>query len=301
MKSLFAPAALFGAVLVGCLASAQTNPSYDPTTQRLLAESQVATADEAILNEDGGNPRQLIGHRAQRLRVTVFTHQDIEYQTNADLNGRAGEGSLVYFPAAGVKMDYRLKPTLSLTGRVQAEAGIYDDVPDRDFWGVSGDARLNYRPQGRGTTLYIGSEAHNYESLKAEGHLSGGVAPLAGIGYVRYLPRASTHVFADVHGQYHFTTSEASERVQYTASIGATRLLTSNVYLQGYYATSHADYEDTDRRDRRNIIGLNLVYSPRDTLQLRTGVTFIDSDSTLPAAEYQSVNYGLGGTLAWRF
>ena len=289
--SAFAPAVL-----------AQVNPpARDGRADRLDAlarETATVAPDEALL-EDGGDPSEL--SRAERaLRSRVVVTNDLVYQSNAALDGRGGEGDFVWFPGVGGTATYKLSEKVSLEGRAALQAGLYADLTELDFWGVSGEA-LARRAIGGDWSVYGGLEAYDYQSLDDGDDLSRALAPKAGLGYLRYYAASRTYGFADIGVRHPYTDPASDERDEFTVSLGVTRQLADRLYAQGFYEYRFANYEDGGREDHRHYIGASLVYLFSDTLRANVGVSFVDNDSNRAGADYQTVNTGLGSSVSWEF
>ncbi|MCU0792205.1 MAG: outer membrane beta-barrel protein [Opitutaceae bacterium] len=284
-------------VLLGADNVAQARDGRD-TVAADLGSDAIAAANAAVL-EDGGDPDQLSrGPRGLDTRVDVTNH--FAYQSNAELDGRGGEGDFVWFPAVTGSADYRLSEQASLEGRASLQSGIYADLDELDFWGVAAEA-LARRELTGGWSLYGGAEAYDYQSLSDGDGLTRGIAPGAGLAYARYYPSSRTYATADLGLKHHYTSPSADERDEASASFGVSHQLGDRLYAQAYYAYRYSNYEDTDRRDHRHAVGLALLHAYGDAARASIGVSFADNDSNTAGADYQTINITLGTTLSWQF
>jgi hypothetical protein len=256
-------------------------------------------ADDEALREDGGDPDALV-RAARALRTRLSLDNQLAYQSNAELSGRGGEGDFVWFPSVSGSAVYRVSDTVSLEGRAALQSGIYADLTELDFWGVSGEL-LGRRTLGANWSLYGGVEAYDYQSLGDGDGLSRGLAPTAGFTYQRYYAASRTHAFADIGVRHRYTNPAADERDEFTVAVGVSRQLADRLHLQGFYEYRFANYEDGGREDQRHFVAASLVYLFNDSVRANLGVSFIDNDSNRPGSDYQTVNTGLGSSLSWEF
>lgn len=291
-RHLLALAALAPAAL------AQPAPIEQRAAPDPLAGETRPAPDEALL-EDGGNPDELTrAERALRSRISVTN--DLVYQSNAELAGRGGEGDFVWFPGVAGTATYKVSDTLSVEGRAALQAGLYADLTELDFWGVSGEL-LGRRALGGNWSVYGGFKAYDYQSLDDGDDLSRAFAPTAGLSYLRYYAASRTYGFADIGVKHLYTDPASDERDEVTASIGATKQLCDKLYLQGFYEYRFANYEDGGREDQRHYLSASLIYLFSDTVRGSIGVSFIDNDSNRAGADYQTVNTALGSSVSWDF
>jgi hypothetical protein len=261
---------------------------------------QLSPADDEALLEDGGDPDQLTrAERAARLRLAL--DNELTYQSNAELDGRGGQGDLVWFPSIAATADYKVSDTLSLEARAALQTGVYADLTELDFWGATGEL-LGRRALGAGGwSLYGGVEAYDYQSLDDGDSLSRAIAPKAGLGYLRYYAESRTYGFADLGVKHRYTDPASDERDEFTASLGVTRQLADRVYAQGFYEYRFANYEDGGREDQRHYLSASVTYLFTDAVRAGLSLSFLDNDSNTAGADYQTVNTGLSSSVSWEF
>jgi hypothetical protein len=299
MKTLSASSRLLlaGAALAP-VALAQT-----AVTDRLAAPDPLAgeirPATDEALHEDGGDPAALIrSERAWRSRLSI--DNELAYQSNAEFDGRGGESDFVWFPSVAGSATYRVSDLLSIEGRAALQSGVYADLTELDFWGVTGEV-LARRGLGADWSVYGGVEAYDYQALENGDSLSRALAPAAGFTYQRYYAASRTSAFADIGVKHRYTNPASDERDEFKLALGVTRQIADQVYAQGYYEYRYANYEEGGREDQRHFLGASLIYLFSDSLRASLGVSFIDNNSNQPGADYQTFNAGLGTSVSWEF
>ncbi len=98
MKSFAPRIALLLALLTPLAVTAQIDPSTDTRTPLQAELDRLPSVEPG--SEDAGDFDTLV-LEAFRVRYRVFVDNDIEYQTNANLDGDAGDGSFVWLPRVG--------------------------------------------------------------------------------------------------------------------------------------------------------------------------------------------------------
>ncbi|MET0262990.1 MAG: outer membrane beta-barrel protein [Rariglobus sp.] len=292
--SRFLPLLLAAGLAVS--ANAQIDPSNDtrPTLQDDVSRQSLNTAAE-----DGGDFSQLVIAN-YTVDYRTFVSNDIEFQSNADLNGNSGESAFVWLPTVGGSAVVKFNSPFSVEAAAALQAGLYTDVENLDFWGVNALANLRYE-FSKNLLVYGGLEAYDYQSLSGEGELSRGLAPTVGVRYTRQVIDARTFLFAGARVQHHFVSPSFADRDVFVGTFALTRQLTSDFFAQGFYEYRHSDFINGGRKDNRNTVGASLIYVPTKKLRMNTGVTFSDNDSNVAPAQFQTVNVGLGATLTWDF
>ena len=298
--SSFSPSARLLLALAALVPAAVAQPAaVEDRAGTASGTGQTAPANDDARLEDGGDPAELV--RAERaLRSRVNLNNEFVYQSNAALDGRGGEGDFVWFPGVVGSATYKVSDAISLEGRAALQAGLYADLTELDFWGASAEL-LGRRVLGASWSAYAGAKAYDYQSLEDGDALSRAFAPTAGVSYGRYYARSRTYAFADLGARHYYTDPSADERDELAASLGVSKQIAEQLYAQGFYGYRFANYEEGGREDRRHYVSASLIYLFNDTLRASVGVSFIDNDSNIAGADYQSVNTGLGSSVSWEF
>ena len=239
-----------------------------------------------------------VGMNRSGMMIAEDSEKMLENTALTRTNG--GEGDFVWFPSLSGSATYQLTADTRLEGRAAFQAGLYADLTELDFWGVSGEVRARRELSG-GWSLYAGAEAYDYQSLDDGDSLARAFAPGAGLAYARYYPGSRTHAYADVGISHHYTSPSADERDEASVLIGLSRQLADRLHAQAYYSYRYSNYEENGRDDHRHAVGLALVHVYGDSARASIGVSFADNNSDAPGADYQTVNTTLGTGLSWEF
>jgi Putative beta-barrel porin 2 len=289
--------------LLGSSLTLALDPSQTPSSalDKAMQIKGHSTSDEAV-SEDGGNLSVLKkGPKALRYHFGIFN--DVEYQSNANLEGNGGKGSAVWFPGLEAGVVWNFAQRWSWESAVSAEAGIYSSLENQDYWGVNLRNQLKFTLDKKLPFLYAGPDLYRYQSFDTGDEISRAVAPKVGLGYGYLFQDTQTNLFSDIRYQHHFVTSAAdTSRDTIRVLAGVTQQLVQNVFLQGYYEYRFSDYEDAfGREDSRHTFGGSLIWEATRNLSLRLNTSFIDNDSTDANAAFQTINTGLGSALTWSF
>ena len=77
---------------------------------------------------------------------------------------------------------------------------------------------------------------------------------------------------------------------------GLTHQFRSDLTGTLFYAWQYSDFVNFDRHDSKHIIGLSLIYQLRQNWFATVGGSWVDNDSDVNKATYQSVSGSLGVT-----
>lgn len=292
-------------ILVGTLATVVAAP-VDPVNSVLDRAMQTKKSDnrDSATFEDGGN-LNLLKNTAKAVAFHVGVHSDVEYQSNADLDGNSGKGSAVWFPSTELGLRWKIAPKWSLDSTAGASAGLYSSAEEQNFWGVTSNTVLKYSLGRNLPFFYAGPDLYRYQSFDTGDEISRGVAPKAGMGYSYRIEKSKTNIFSDIRYQHHFVSPSDRNRDQdrdtVRVMLGLTQQIADNLFVQGYYEYRFSDYTSFGREDSRNTVGASLIWEATRNLSLRLNTSFIDNDSTDEIAQFQTINTGMGSSLIWRF
>ncbi|NJK92428.1 MAG: outer membrane beta-barrel protein [Blastochloris sp.] len=282
--------------------AAQVDPSQTPGSALDQAMRIKRSPTEQALNEDGGNLNEL-KRSGKNFNYHFGLFSDIEYQSNANLDGNGGKGAAVWLPAAEAGLTWKFAPQWSLSSTASADAGLYTDVDEQNYWGLNLRNEIKYSLGSNLPHFYAGPDFYRYQSLDTGDEISLAFAPKVGVGYGYLMDRSKTYLFSDVRYQHHFVNSPIdTSRDTVRVMLGLTQQLTESWFAQAYYEYRFSDYDDLlGREDSRNTVGLSLIWEATRNLSLRLNTNFIDNDSNDPNASFQTFNTGLGSALIWRY
>jgi hypothetical protein len=291
-------------LLFGCLGAKLVAEPVDPADRTRLRDSGASlsgTQKDAAAFEDGGDMTELKRQATKEVFYRLGLFNDIEYQSNADLQGNGGSGAVLFNPGVegGLTWDFAPQLKLDVSGRV--ESGIYEGISDQDYWGADSAVKLKYQYSKYYPEFYVGPRLYRFQSFDDGDLLSEAVMAVTGLNYGYNIRQTGTYPFVNLQYQHQWVTPSALERDVYRATVGVTQELYKALFLQAYYEYRYSDYQNTNRSDRRNILGSALIWQPLSYLTLRLNFNFIDNDSSVERAQYQTFNGGLGSALSWKF
>ncbi len=103
-------------------------------------------------------------------------------------------------------------------------------------------------------------------------------------------------VFGGYGFSYYFASPTLDTRLTNRITIGITHQFRPAIFGQLFYSYQYSVYQNLDRDDSRNIVGLNFTYQISRNLFATLNTSFVDNISTISTATYQSLNAGLGFT-----
>lgn len=249
----------------------------------------------ASVVEDLGDIRPL-GDKPffQRLRFTAFLAG--EFVSNAQSVGNHGSGDFLLLPSLNAAFEERFDHGLSLSLDARAESFNYAKFDEYSFWGFSGSVFLNWQPTKDNLRFYAGIEPYWYASVSDGDQLSEALAVCTGLHKEWAFNRDQSIVFLGYDFASYFSYPAADSRNSHRATVGLTQQIRPSLYGQIYYSYQYSDYTSADRRDSRNLVGLNLVYRFNEHWSATAATYFVDNDSTVSDASYQTFGIGLGAS-----
>jgi hypothetical protein len=110
----------------------------------------------------------------------------------------------------------------------------------------------------------------------------------------------SLHV--NLMGDWDVDTDEpALERFEYVADLAYNYKIMRTLVLGLSYRFTWFDYQEVDRADALNLLGLNLTWSPRKWIDLYAAATYSFNDSDVDVFDYEAATVGGGAGLRIRF
>lgn len=99
------------------------------------------------------------------------------------------------------------------------------------------------------------------------------------------------------------TSPSRLERDEISAHIGYSYQVTDKMRAVLYYHHSRFEYDQAGREDTNHILGAELYYQLSASTRLQASFTYVENDSNLPlsAADYESVQGGIGIGLTTKF
>jgi hypothetical protein len=291
------------------LALGQNEEIADNRQQQLINEavrSQSVRNFRSVISEDAGQPGKTALKKEKLTDFQVGLLQDLEYQSNANLDGNGGSGSFSYSPTVFFRSSTKIREELRFSTAASWGSTWYSDLDERDFWGLTGQVQLNYRPAKRWPEFYAGPELNRYEQWDGGDEISKSISAVVGLrNTVKLGPK--TNLFYNIRYAHRWIDPSQFERDQVNVLVGFTQRLAKGLFLQPSYSFGWYDYEDgfglanVDREDLRHELALALVYRLNENFSFRLSGSFVDNDSSFSRANYQNFSTGLNSGIVYGF
>ena len=222
-----------------------------------------------------------------------------QYTSNAPLYHSRDQADFLIAPMieGGFTAPLNKNFTLDLDGRV--EDFTYASHQPLGFWGVSGNANIEYRYKPAWPRVYVGVEPYYYLSYSNGDRLTSAVGPVAGIDQTVSLNRGKTLLFAGYHFGQYFSSPGSDTRQSHTVTVSLTQQLQRDLYAQLYWQLQYSDFTVYGRDETRDVVGISLIhqFTPRTFASLF--VNYVDNASNNSLAKYETVNTGF--SLVWQY
>lgn len=297
---------LFLVLLTAPAVHAQLEEQTDARQQQMINEAirgQSVRNYKDVLREDGGS----VIKKTKWADFQVGLLQDFEYDSNANFNGKSGDGAFSYSPTVFASGNFKLNDQFRITAITSWTSTWYEGIEDSDFWGVNGAAYLNYRPAANWPEFFTGGELNRYEAWEDGNEISKSASPVVGLrNNVRL--GSTTGLFYNLRYSHRWTEPGLFDRDQFTLNLGLNQRLAKGLFLQPAYSFGYYDYvrefggfRQISREDYRHEFSLSLVYRVNTHLSFRLSGSFVDNDSSLSAANYQNFSTGLNSGIVYNF
>jgi hypothetical protein len=222
-----------------------------------------------------------------------------QYTSNAPLYHSRDQADFLIAPTleGGFTAPLNKNFTLDLEGRV--EDFTYASDQSLGFWGVSGNANLEYRYKPAWPRIYVGVEPYYYLTYVTGNRLTSAVGPAAGIDQTVSINRGKTLLFAGYHFGQYFSSPGSDTRQSHTATISLTQQLKRDLYAQLYWQLQYSDYTVYGRDETRDVVGASLIHQFNPHTFASLFVNYVDNASNNSLAKYETVNAGF--SLVWQY
>lgn len=292
-------AVALGALSIHAFAEDPKNYSYNTAAKTQSADEmedlgEIAESGSGGTESDGKSlppPEQIKG----KFRFNVTARG--EYTSNAKLSGNNSSGDFIGLPTVEGGYNVALGKYFTFDLATKVESGIYADNDDRGFLGYSANATLDYRPKVGLPRIYVTAEPYRYDSFDTGDRITQAIGVAAGTDWGISFNAGRSVAFAGYNYGHYFADPSIDNRDSHRIVVGFAHQLRQNLTGQIFYAWQYNDYNDIDRSDSRNMVGVNFVCSFTKNLFGSFTTSFIDNDSTFDNASYQSITASLGLTL----
>jgi hypothetical protein len=230
-----------------------------------------------------------------------------EYISNAALYHSRDEADFLILPELQGGFTVPLNKNFKLELDARLEDYTYSSQQKLGFWGVSGNADLEYRYKPTWPRFYAGVEPYYYLSYETGTRLTAAIGPVAGVDQTLSINRGKTLLFAGYHfGQYypmpgydHPSTYSYDTRQSHTLTISLTQQIKPDLYAQLYWQGQYSIYEVQNRDELRDVLGATLIHQFTPQIFGSVFVNYVDNASNNSLAKYETVYAGVG--LVWQY
>lgn len=217
-----------------------------------------------------------------------------EFTTNAKLSGDHSSGDFIFLPTieGGYNTPLGKYFTFDLAARI--ESALYAENNDRGFLGYGATATVDYRPKRNLPRLYVSAEPYRYDGFDEGDLITQAIGATVGTDWGVPFNNGRSLAFIGYSFGHYYADPSIDSRNSNRIVVGLAHQFRSNLTGQLYYSWQYNDYTDYDRNDSRNFVGANLIYQFSERVFGSVTTTFVDSDSSVDTASYQSVTGSLG-------
>ncbi len=148
-----------------------------------------------------------------------------QYTSNAPLYHSRDRADFLIAPVFKGEFSAPLNKNVRVDAEARIEDFTYASHQDLGFWGVSGDANIEYRYKPVWPRVYVGVEPYYYLSYATGNRLTTAVGPVAGIDQTDSINRGKTLLFAGYHFRQNFSSPDIDTRQSHTVTVSLTQQL----------------------------------------------------------------------------
>jgi len=274
-------------LLVVCLAGAGFNGAR-------AGEALSGSGMSAKQIEDLGEIVEVDSDVAGKLRANVNVRT--EFTSNAELTGHHDSNDFIFLPVMEVGYTQPLGPKFSLDVAAKVELGLYANNDERAFVGYSIKSTLDYHPRPNLPRFYIGVEPYRYDNIDVGDMLTQAIGFSAGTDWGYAFNNGKSLFFIGYSYTGFVADPDIDTRNQHRAVTGVTHQFRPDLTGTLFYAWQYSDFVNFDRHDSKHLVGLSLIYQLQQNWFATVGGSWVDNDSDVNRATFQSVSGSLGVT-----
>jgi len=291
----------FAAIAALALLPAVAARAQSSTAAAISASSRTsqATSGATVASSLSQTEKQDIGdiHPAASAGILSYFHGqatfNTQYVSNAPLYHSRDEADVLFAPAFEEGFTAPLNKYWKVNADVRLEDFTYASHQTLGFWGVSGDADIEYQYKPTYPRFYAGTEPYYYLSYANGDRLTSAIGPVGGVDESISINRGKTLLLlADHFGQY-FASPGPDTRATNSVTVALTQQIKPDLYAQLYYQYQYSKYTVFDRDENRSVVGLSLIHQITPVTFLSVFVNYADNASNNSLAKYTTIDSGL--------
>lgn len=258
------------------------------------AEALSSSGMTAKQIEDLGEIVEADAGLSGKLRASVNVRS--EFTSNAELTGHHDSNDFIFLPVMEVGYTQPLGTKFSLDVAAKVELGLYANNEQRAFVGYSLKSTLDYHPRPYLPRLYVSVEPYRYDNIDFGGLLTEAIGFSVGTDWGFAFNSGRSLFFTGYSYTGFVADPDIDTRNQFRGVIGVTHQFRGDLTGTAFYAWQYSDFVNFDRHDSKHIIGLSLIYQLQQNWFANVGGSWVDNDSDVNKATFQSVSGSLGVT-----
>ena len=295
---------IFTALLsAACMARASfaQNAPLEQVRERTITFTREGSTERRMIAEERGEVVELTGKPARTPRFRTGVSTNLEHQSNAPLLPSGPKDDWVSL--TGIEAGYHLplSGTVSFDLSIRSDLATYFRFDKISYWGPSGIAQFEYRPNTVWPRFYAGTQLYRYDFLRNGVELTSAAAVLAGADRSWDFHQGKTRVSAGYQFERFWAFPKSEDRSAHTLFATATRQLTRSLFTQGAYVWQYTGFESQVRRDSRHILSLGLICALNPKAALRLYASYVRNESSNPATDYGNFTTGIGASFSAQF
>jgi hypothetical protein len=215
-----------------------------------------------------------------------------QYVSNAALYHSRDDADFLIAPMLQAGFAAPLNKQFDMDLEARLEDYTYSSNQPLGFWGVSGDAYLEWRYKPSWPRVYAGMEPYYYLSYANGNRLTSAIGPVAGVDQTMSLNRGKTLLYGGFHFGQYYSSPGIDTRSSETVTVSLTQQLERDYYAQLYWQLQYSDYTVYGRDETRDVIGLSVIHQFNPHTFASLFVNYVDNASNNSLAKYTTVNAG---------
>ena len=277
------------------------NAPVEQVRGRTQAVGRDDAANLGMIAEDRGQVVELNAQPARSLKFRTGMSTAIEHHSNARLLGSGPVDDWAFLGAVEAGANKPLGDKFSFDLSLRADVANYFQLERLSYWGPSGTALFDYRPDAEWPRLFIGGQLYRYDLFDTGTKITSAGALIAGLDHSWVFRGGKSVLSAGYQFSQFWASPNFEDRASHTLFTTYTHQLAASCYAQASYLWQYTDFEKQARYDSRHVVGVGLIYAPKDMFAVRLYANFVRNESSNPFTDYEDFTAGLGAVFALQF